>query len=149
MLLVSVVLISCKSKTAKPFGKDPELEGKRWELIELNGSAFVPPVGGKSIDIVFEGQSNTFGGSAGCNQCNGMYTTQDDMIKLHKMAVTMMACPDMTLEQKYLEAIDKINRYKLLSRKINGVKTAVMQLFIDDKLVAQFKATPIQQVNNQ
>jgi hypothetical protein len=55
----------------------------------------------------------------------------------------------MTLEQKYLEAIDKINRYKLLSRKINGVKTAVMQLFIDDKLVAQFKATPIQQVNNQ
>lgn len=148
MLLVSVVLVSCKSKTTKPFGKDPALEGKRWELIELNGSAYLPVAGGKVIDIVFEGASNTFGGSAGCNQCNGMYTTQDDMIKLHKMAVTMMACPDMSIEQSYLEVMDKINRYKLLSRKLNGVKTEVLQLYIDDKLTAQYKATPIQQGNN-
>jgi heat shock protein HslJ len=73
-----------------------------------------------------------------------MYTTQDEMIKLHKMAVTMMACPDMSVEQTYLEKMDQINKYKLVSKKVNGVKTEILQLFIDDALVAQFKATPIQ-----
>ena len=144
LIVVSMMVTACKTKTPKPFGKDPALEGKKWELIELNGKAFTPVAGGKAIDLVFEGQSNTFGGSAGCNQCNGMYTTQDEMIKLHKMAVTMMACPDMSVEQTYLEKMDQINKYKLVTKKVNGVKTEMLQLFIDDTLVAQFKATPIQ-----
>ena len=141
-LLLSVLIIACKTTEKKPFGKDPALENITWELQRFNGEAVNLSGGLKPITLTFEGQSNTFGGSAGCNQCNGMYTTQDEMIKLHKMAVTQMACPDMKLEQQYLEAMDKVTNYKITHKKQGGVVVQFLYLYIEKTEVAQFQGIP-------
>ncbi len=145
-LLFSLLLsaLSCKNNAQKPFGKDPALENKRWELTELNGAVVSLPAGTEGIYITFEGAGNSFGGSAGCNQCNGMYTTgEENLIKLHKLAVTMMACPDMKLENQYLEMMDKVTNYKLSRKKQGGVFVEYLHLFIGPTEVARYKATPI------
>ena len=145
LLIVVAVLTgsSCKTKkpvAEKPFGKDPALENVRWQLTEINGAAPKGLPAGKPIDLVFEGASNTFGGSSGCNQCNGMYTTQDDLIKLHMMAVTKMACEDMQAEQAWLALMEKIDHYTLEKKKEKGVEVQYLILKAGDQVVAKMKA---------
>ena len=135
---------ACKNNAQKPFGKDPALEGKRWVMTAMNGVALTLPADGKAIDLVYDGNSNTFGGYAGCNQMNGMYTTgEENMIRLHKMAVTEMACSDMTFEQKYLEMIDKTTNYKLTRKKQGKETLEFLYLYIDKTEVATYKAEPL------
>lgn len=144
ILLTAFALSSCKTKQpvaeGKPFGKDPALENVHWQLTELNGAApqDLPP--GKMIDLTFEGAANTFGGFSGCNQCNGMYTTQDDLIRLQMMAVTKMACESMQTEQAWLATLEKVDHYSLEKKKEKGVEVQYLILKAGDKVVAKMKA---------
>lgn len=143
ILCIGMLVCSCKPRqkaAEKPFGKDPALENVRWQLVEMNGSAPKGLPADKTIDLVFEGTYNTFGGFAGCNQCNGMYTTQDDLIKLQMMAVTKMACEDMQAEQSWLALMEKIDHYVLESKKENGVTVRYLILKSGDQIVAKMKA---------
>ncbi|MBL7923867.1 MAG: META domain-containing protein [Bacteroidia bacterium] len=137
------LFLACKNNAQKPFGKDPALEGARWTLVEMKGVAISLPAGSQEIYLNFEGQSNTFGGHAGCNQCNGMYTTQDDMIKLQTMAVTKMACPALEQESDFLKALEEVNRYELKSKKENKITVRYLFLFKDEQLLAKLKAGPL------
>ena len=75
---------------------------------------------------------------------NGMYTTgEENMIRLHKMAVTEMACSDMTFEQKYLEMMDKVTHYKLTRKKQGKETLEYLYLYIDKTEVATYKAEPL------
>ena len=143
ILVAALGLSSCKTKkpvAEKPFGKDPALENVRWQLTEINGAAPQGLPAGKNIDLVFEGASNTFGGSSGCNQCNGMYTTQDDLIKLQMMAVTKMACENMQTEQAWLALMEKIDHYALEKKKEKGVEVHYLILKAGEQVVAKMKA---------
>lgn len=140
VILLFLGVISCKNNAKKPFGKDPALEQKTWELMEMNGTAVSVPPSGKQIYLTFEGQGNTFGGCSGCNQCNGMYTTGDDMIKLHTMAVTQMACENMEQESQFLKVMEESNRYKLMDKKESGVRVSYLLLYKEEQLIAKFKA---------
>jgi len=133
-------IISCKNNAQKPFGKDPALEKRKWMLVELQGQKIEAAADEQQIHLTFEGESNTFGGNAGCNQCNGMYTTQDDMIRLHMMAVTKMACPAMETESKFLKSLDESNRYVLQSIKENKQKVEYLYLYKDQEMVMKLKA---------
>lgn len=144
IILSLIFLISaCKTRkpeAEKPFGKDPALENVRWQLIEINGAAPKGLPADKQIDLVFEGAYNTFGGFAGCNQCNGMYTTQDDLIKLQMMAITKMACENMQTEQAWLTLMDKIDHYSLETKKENGQAVKYLLLKAGDQVVAKMRA---------
>ncbi len=142
--LVSIVflgMVSCKNNAKKPFGKDPALEQRKWELVEIGGTKVTLPDGVQKISFEFEGQSNTFGGNAGCNQCNGMYTTHEDMIKLHMMAVTKMACPAMEMENLFLKKMEETTRYELKKVKENKIWVEYLHLFKDLEQVMVFKST--------
>jgi heat shock protein HslJ len=144
IILLSLTLlgmVSCKNNAKKPFGKDPALEQRKWELVEMDGKQVSLPDGLQKISIEFEGQSNTFGGNAGCNQCNGMYTTHEDMIKLHMMAVTKMACPALEMEGLFLKKMEETNRYELKKVKENKIWVEYLQLFKDAEKVMVFRST--------
>lgn len=144
IILSLIFLISAckirKPEAEKPFGKDPALENVRWQLIEINGAAPKGLPEDKQIDLVFEGAYNTFGGFAGCNQCNGMYTTQDDLIKLQMMAITKMACENMQTEQAWLSLMEKIDHYSLETKKENGQPVKYLFLKAGDQVVAKMRA---------
>lgn len=134
-------MVSCKNNAKKPFGKDPALENRKWELAEMGGAKVALPDGSNKISLEFEGQSNTFGGNAGCNQCNGMYTTHEDMIKLQMMAVTKMACPAMEIESMFLKKIEETNRYELKKVKENKVWVEYLHLYKDAEKVLVLKSS--------
>lgn len=133
-------IVSCKNNANKPFGKDPALENRKWELVEMGGAKVTLPDGSNKISLEFEGQSNTFGGNAGCNQCNGMYTTHEDMIKLQMMAVTKMACPAMEMESMFLKKMEETTRYELKKVKENKVWVEYLHLYKDLEKVMVLKS---------
>jgi heat shock protein HslJ len=51
-------------------------------------------------------------GNTGCNVLNGSIDIDEDKISFSKMITTEMACPG-ELEQKFLSALEKVNRYKI------------------------------------
>ncbi|MBK7965217.1 MAG: META domain-containing protein [Bacteroidetes bacterium] len=139
--LALFVLVSCKNNAMKPFGKDPALEQRKWELVEIGGKKVSLPDGVQKISLEFEGQSNTFGGNSGCNQCNGMYTTHEDMIKLHMMAVTKMACPAMEMENLFLKKMEETTRYELKKVKENKKWVEYLHFYKDLEQVMVLKST--------
>jgi putative lipoprotein len=90
---------------------DASLEGRTWQLVELEGSA---PLAGTSIDMTIDGE--VVSGSSGCNQYNGPVTYGDGEMTLGpNFATTMMACEEaiMDQEQAYLAALASVTGYQV------------------------------------
>jgi len=60
-----------------------------------------------------------FGGHAGCNNLSGTIEIKGNKIKFGSIISTMMACPDMTVEQAVVKALDKNSfTYKIEKMKL-------------------------------
>ena len=139
-LLIMLSIYSCKPRQSQPFGRNLDLENKRWVLREMNGKAIAPTSDGKEMFILFDTKDNTYGGSGNCNSMNGMYTVQDEMINIHEMASTKMACPNLDLESEYFLILSKVNRYELKNKREGGIDKESLILYNDINQVAKFDA---------
>jgi len=79
-----------------------ELTNTRWQLSAL---------GDKTLDasqqqpyLTLDGEGNVHG-NAGCNGLNGSYQLNDDTLSFGTIATTRKACPDMAVEQAFLQAL--------------------------------------------
>lgn len=142
LVLTAIVLAftACKPKQKQPFGRNLTLENRQWVLRELNGVRYSND---QAIEqrpgIRFDAKDNTWGANVGCNQINGMYTTQDDMIKLQQMAMTKMACPEEFRETEFVQMLDKANRFSLTSKKVRKKDFYTLLLFADQVQVARLE----------
>lgn len=94
------------------------LEGE-WKISEVNGE-IVPTNLEKKPYLNFDVQKNRIHGNAGCNMINGGFVTKEDnpkAISFPAVAATMMACPDMKLERKVLDALNVIQTFEIVSEK--------------------------------
>lgn len=93
--------------------RDNQLEFKKWKLVELNGVK-VTNSKDKPMFIQFN-KDNRYTAFTGCNNMMGSYEIKEDVmrIKFTKGASTMMACPDMTIEQEFAEMLEKVDNYSL------------------------------------
>lgn len=89
-----------------------DLSGKEWILIELNGK----PV---SLDtsfpqkpyLTFE-KDNRISGNLGCNSFGGNLELQPgNGIKISEISATRMACPNLEVEQGFLDALQKAKSF--------------------------------------
>jgi copper homeostasis protein (lipoprotein) len=90
--------------------KKSSLQGKKWILVELMGQE-VEVNKEKPAFILFEKESNKVSGNGGCNNFMGSYESTEFTIKLSKIASTMMACPNMDLESKFIQQLEIIDNY--------------------------------------
>jgi heat shock protein HslJ len=99
----------------------PALAGQEWRLVELSGAA-VTLGQGTVPNILFTEQDSRVSGHNGCNRFFGGYKVgvagTDGFIPLifSALASTRMACLDpvtATLEQKFTEALHKVDFYVL------------------------------------
>lgn len=109
----------------------------------MNGKAITPTSDGKEMFLLFDTKDNTFGGSGNCNSMNGMYTVQDEMINIHKMATTEMACPNMDTESEYFLMLSKANHYELKKKHEGGIDKESLILFNDLNQVAKFDSVNV------
>lgn len=94
------------------------LEGE-WKIAEVNGET-VPTGLDKQPFIAFDTAKKSIHGNAGCNMMNGGFTTDVNntrAITFPAVAATMMACPDMTLERKVMDALNEVKTFNVLTDK--------------------------------
>lgn len=96
--------------------KVPEsLFGRTWRLIEVDGKPFEMKEAYFHIPIlIFDEEEGRFSGNAGCNNMMGSFELKDSNgIQLSEVASTLMACPDMDLEQTFLDLVKSVETYQL------------------------------------
>ena len=115
--LMSVgVLAACKTRKVVE-ATVSDLDGE-WVVVEMNGR---PLAAGENqpvmrLDILRRGLS----GNAGCNRLMGQIEYDSDhrnIIRFLQVATTRMACPDMSVERAFLEALDKVARFEAVGEE--------------------------------
>lgn len=91
-----------------------ELPGTQWVLAELDGEP-VTAVGERGTGYLrFEGSTDRFAASAGCNSMGGKWTSEGDNLTFSQVMSTLMACeePLMSRERKLSEALSGTTGYR-------------------------------------
>ena len=84
-----------------------------WRLTELQGKPVAPPEADKQVpSLAFDAATGQVSGFAGCNRLTGKPTfAPGNRIRFGNLAVTRMACPDMTMEDEFLKVLEAADSY--------------------------------------
>lgn len=115
MLLV-LILSGCSGGSGNEDGT--KLYGNEWKLESLNGKG-TQLKGGKYITILFNRANGNFKGFCGCNTYFGIYFSGKKNLQLSEINQTEMACDEMKTESEYLEALKKVDGYKISEDKLS------------------------------
>lgn len=94
---------------------EADLIGKRWKLVEMNGRPVVNTnTDGREYFITLQKDENRMSGYAGCNSFFGNYELKPmGRISFSKIGSTMMACPNMNIEQELFKILEMTDNYTL------------------------------------
>lgn len=108
-----------KEAPALPAATDvnkPALVGTNWNLVELMGKP-VPPANKPrgEAHIFFDAEETRAYGNSGCNSFFGTYELEEAKVRLRvsKAGSTMMACPDMSVEDAFHKALAQVDNYTI------------------------------------
>ena len=95
--------------------RDARLEDKRWELTEVMGQPVAVSPEGSQAFVRFDGAQGTVNGNNSCNNFFGTYVlAKGGRVRFgDDLAATMMACPDMTVEVAFMDALRRIDNYAI------------------------------------
>ena len=111
---ISMLLLGCATasqNTASDVTKEQQsigIEGRTWKLVSFGLTRMAVP---KGASIRFE--AGQYSGHGGCNGVGGDYTLEGEKIKLSAGFSTMMACPELDLEHKYMKVLSEVDSYKI------------------------------------
>ncbi len=105
-----------------------------WKLVSLSGEKVtVDSSFHKEPHLVLKDKDSRFFGNAGCNNIMGSYKLEDgNGIKFSKIAGTLMACPDLKLEDAFKKVLGKTDHYSVVGEE--------MTLFSGKTPLAKFEA---------
>lgn len=90
----------------------------RWRPVEIGKSAVVVAGQQKEPWIVLEPKNHSVTGSGGCNRITGSYAAGRDTLRFQRMVSTLMACPDMETEKRFLKALGETRRFSVSGRML-------------------------------
>lgn len=106
---------------------------KYWKLTEFMGKPIT--MNEKMVNephITFHTADNRITGNSSCNNFMGSYELKDgNRITLSKLAGTMMACPDMSIEPEFLKVLEMADNYYITEDTLilNKAKMAPLAKF--------------------
>lgn len=94
---------------------DPRIEGRRWQLFELNGRAVASPASREAAYLELDAAQARVAGNAGCNRFFGTYelTTGNRLRFGPNLGSTMMACPELEREREFLAMLARVDSYTI------------------------------------
>lgn len=131
--ILSLLLIGCGAAEPAPSQDAADrtapftLEGTKWKLLSF-GLASTPVPARASISF----NDGRYRGNGGCNSIGGSYTIEGSKITLTRGMSTMMACPELDLEHKYLQALSRVETF--------AIEGATLDLQSKGRSVLRFKA---------
>jgi heat shock protein HslJ len=91
-----------------------EFTEKYWKLMEVNGERLDRSELTKDPYITFSEDSATVRGFGGCNSFGGKFKLSDNrVLKFSAMHATLMACPALQQESKYMQALEHVEYYQI------------------------------------
>lgn len=114
-----MVIMGCNAtKNATTETKENTITEKYWKLNTLEGKK-ISMAANQEREIFFtlKSEGNKVTGFAGCNSFSGEYTLEEgNRIRFKNMAVTMMACPDVAVnESEFLEVFELADNYTIVN----------------------------------
>lgn len=135
--ILLMLLTSCAVRKSSDNSASALVE-KKWQLVELHGKAVPEKVNGKVPFLKLEEESNRYSASGGCNGIGGEYTLEkNNGIKFSRGMSTMMACPDMSIENGLRTLFENADTYVVddstltLSKGKGGEALAKFTLIVD------------------
>lgn len=124
-----LLFISCHS-TKLSTGMNPGIEGREWLLVELMGNPVVnPSPSGKSMTFRLDKAAGRLCAYAGCNNLAGSYTLETgNRIRFNHVASTMMACPEMNLENELKQVLEMTDNYAIADGRLSLHKARMAPL---------------------
>ncbi len=120
----AVVAMSCSEPTP--------LEGTEWQATTLNGEQ-IKGLDSDSYTILL-GEDQQLSGKGECNRIIGKYSlTEGGKLTIESRGATMMFCPNLELEERFIKALESTTNY--------AVKSGKLTLYTGDKPLATF--TPL------
>lgn len=112
--------------------RDPRVEDRRWLLAEAMGQPVEPSKDLGEAFIRFDGSQGRFSGNASCNNFFGNYVllAGNRIDVVGHTGATMMACPDMHLEDTVLKALGKIDNYSVDSDRLSLHRARMAPLLV-------------------
>jgi heat shock protein HslJ len=109
---------------------DPRIEDGKWLLIEIMGQAYEPSDDGREAFLFLDGDLNRASGNNSCNNFFGNYVIEGGQrIRFaDNMGATMMACPDMSTEQAFMEALRRVDNYAVSGEELSLNKARMAPL---------------------
>ena len=130
-LTVSLLFLGCggteptpETATAKA---TKSLEGKAWNLVSFGLTRMAVP---KKASITFN--EGRYSGHGGCNGVGGDYVLEGEELTLSAGFSTMMACPELDLEHKYMKSLSSVSRF--------SIEGDTLDLRSDEQILLRFKA---------
>lgn len=131
-----VLLKQSETEAAKsdgtPMDRLPQrITGIHWKLSEINGRAFRQS---DSKDYFIQlNDDGSFGAFAGCNRMGGKYQLKDSKVRMFNIISTMMACPEMKIEDEFKTALETSDNYvaneKVLQFRKGGTNLLKFEAF--------------------
>jgi copper homeostasis protein (lipoprotein) len=106
---------------------------KKFLLVELMGKPYAAGIEDKAPYITFDRIEKRASGNAGCNTFIGSYNLQDgSRIRFSQLASTMMACPEMDIEQEFMKVLETTDNYNYDGKNLvlNRARMAPLARFI-------------------
>lgn len=103
---------SAKTETA-PAVSIVTITDKKWKLIELMGQPVADSINGKEPFILFKMADSTYAANGGCNGLGGGFALNEKTMRIQfKQGIsTMMACPDMSVEDGLKKVLTDVDNY--------------------------------------
>jgi copper homeostasis protein (lipoprotein) len=118
-------------KSVNPSEGKFALAKTKWILVELNGT-LIKNKSKKSYHIKLNSKDGRFSAYAGCNNLMGNYVMASSFeLSFSKVASTMMACPEMELEQQFITMLENVDNYTIRGKylQLNKAKMATLAKF--------------------
>lgn len=114
LIALAAVFTNCKG------GEDSValLKSHEWQLksLTIDGAVVANPA---ELPVLTFSDSTKMAGSAGCNRFFGSYVTADkETITLVPGGMTMMTCPDIEFEDKYMKALAEVKNYAVSKEEL-------------------------------
>lgn len=107
---------------------------KKWKLIELAGQPVADSINGKQPYIMFKKADSSYEANGGCNGMGGKFELDEQTLRIHfKQGMsTMMACPDMGVEDGLKKVFESTDNYSISDSmlSLNKARMAPLARFI-------------------
>jgi putative lipoprotein len=119
---LEIRLVSARST---PPVSDRPLRNTYWKLVSLADKPVEVIEKQREPHLILAANELRVSGSGGCNRIAGSFKLEQDKLSFGPMAGTMMACPTgMEQEQKFLQSLEKVERYRISGSQLEMLDPA-------------------------